>query len=165
MTGRDPRILAAGTAPTPFTAEEIRHGCPTGRVIVITTEQPTTTTTHREVRFIEGDADGATQRVTPVDPDGAPIGESEVRTTSWTDLQAHASFPAETTTITREVLDTVLGELDCLRYEVDRGDATDTFWFATSLPGMPVRFTQHEQGVLVTTSTVTANRFESAIGG
>lgn len=159
MSG-DPRILGEDMAPTPFTAEEIRLGCPPGRVMMIATEQPGQPTTRREIRFVGGDADTATQRFTAVDEDGEPIGESDLRTTSWKDLQAHASFPARMTAITREVLHTDLGTLDCLRYEVDRGEETDTFWFAESLPGMPVRFTRNEQGRLVTTTTMTANRFE-----
>lgn len=165
MTSPDPRILGEGMAPTPFTADEIRRGCPAGRVIVLTTERPGEAAAHREIRFLAGDADTATQRVTTLDGDGAPMGEGEVRTSSWKDLQAHASFPTHTTTITPDVIDTVLGTLDCLRYDVDTGDATDTFWFATTLPGMPVRFTRHQRGRLVAATTITANRFDGPTFG
>jgi hypothetical protein len=160
MSEQDPRVLGEGMAPTPFTADEIRQGCPAGRVIMVATEQPGEAITHREIRFLEGDGDTATQRITPVDGDGAPVAESEIRTTSWKDLQAHACFPDDRTTITPVVIHTVLGTLDCLRYEVRRDDARDTFWFATALPGMPVRFTRQRQGRVVTTTTVTANRID-----
>lgn len=159
MTGHDPRVLGDGTAPTPFTADEIRRGCPPGRTIVVATERPGEATTRREIRFAAGDADVATQRITALEGDGRPTDEAETRTSSWNELQAHASFPAAATTIEDEVIDTELGPLECWRYEVRDGDADDTFWFAKTLPGMPVRFTRHERGRLVRMTTVTANRW------
>ena len=161
MTGPDPRIIAAGTAPTPFTADEIRSGCPPGRVMVVATERPGEAPILREIRFVATDADTAIQRFTPVDVGGMPIGESELHTSSWLDLQAHASFPADRTTITSEEIETPLGTLDCLRYEVEDGDVLDTYWFSHVRPGMPVRFARHEDGQLAMVATVIVDRVEA----
>lgn len=36
----DPRVVQPGHAQTPFTADEIREGCPTGRTIGLLVEPP-----------------------------------------------------------------------------------------------------------------------------
>jgi hypothetical protein len=72
---------------------------------------------------------------------------------SWAELQAHASFPAERTAISEESRDTPLGRLDCLRYTVTDRSTVETFWFATAKPGMPIRFVSAVDGQV--TSAVT----------
>ncbi|MGH8871612.1 MAG: hypothetical protein ACRDWS_06540 [Acidimicrobiia bacterium] len=45
--------------------------------------------------------------------------------------------------------DTPLGYLECLRYAVVEGSTTDIYWFALSLPGMPVRVETYDDGALL----------------
>ena len=96
---RDPHVLEPGQAPTPFTADEIRQGCPAGRTIRLRVEAVGQTPFHRVSRFVECDEAGATMERARLSLDGVPLGEPEVDRVTWRDLQAHASFPANDTTI------------------------------------------------------------------
>lgn len=128
----DPHVLGEGLAPTPFTAAEIRTGCPDGHTLRVRTTSAgvVSEATHR---FDDGDADGVT--ISHLSDTG-----SHSARVAWLDLQAHASFPEDRTTISTEVITTEIGELDCLRYDVE-GEPAMTFWFALAHPGMPVRYT------------------------
>ncbi len=132
-------------APTPFTAEEIRAGCPPGRTVTTQTTSKDGTTVS-VTTFLEGNDVGA-----QCDFDG------ERGFVTWEGLRAHASFPADATTITEETITTALGTFDCLRYDVARESGIDRFWFAKNLPGMPIRIESEAGGLVVSTSTVTAN--------
>ena len=133
----NPHFLQPDHAPTPFTADQIRRGCPKGRVV--TTE---TTTAEGVVT--------ATTEFVSTSPEGAvvkgPRGEAEV---TWHQLQSHASFPADQTEITRELITIPVGELECNVYNVRRGEETHRFWFAESKPGMPVMMTVESDGQIV----------------
>jgi hypothetical protein len=154
---RDPHVLEPGQAPTPFTADEIRRGCPAGRTIRLRVEAPGETPFHRVSRFVEADDTGAMLERTRLSLDGDPLGESDVGRVTWRELQAHASFPAERTTIESDRIETAIGELDCLRYTVRDGATEDVFWFAKDLPGMPIQYLTREAGEVVTTVTVVDN--------
>lgn len=97
-------------------------------------------------RFSECDAEGAT-----ITSDG------QAHRVTWRDLQAHASFPAESTAIANETISTPLGELECLRYVTTRDDGTHTFWFDTARPGMPVSHKLERDGEIITSTVVTAD--------
>ena len=92
---RDPHVLAPGRAPTPFTADEIRAGCPTGRTIRLRVDVVGETAFHRVSRFVECDQAGATMEHSRLSLDGSPLAEPEVDRVTWRDLQAHASFAAD----------------------------------------------------------------------
>ena len=62
-------------------------------------------------------------------------------------------MPADATRIDEETIDIPAGRYECLRYTRVIGDTIDTFWFAKSAPGMPLRFEQRVSGQLVLTST------------
>lgn len=141
--------------PTPFTADEIRDATPDGHTIDILTEELGTVSRHRTT-FTECTADGAVIRTVALDATGAEAGEPVVGRSTWVELQAHASFPAEATVRSSDTLDTPLGRLDCLRYELRRGDDVMVFWFATELPGMPVHHSTVREGEPVSVTTVTA---------
>jgi drug/metabolite transporter (DMT)-like permease len=151
---RDPHLLGPGRAPTPFTAEEIRRRSTEGRVKHIRVESADEPAYVRSVRFVDCDAEGATVERTRLDHDGAPTGALERHRVAWSDLQAHASFPAEQTEIAQERIEIPIGVLDCLRYTVTDGESVDTFWFAKDAPGMPVRYTSAVAGQVVSTTTV-----------
>lgn len=154
--GDDPHVLA----PTPFTADEIRRGCPVGRTIRLRIDAVGEPGFQRSSRFVECDESGAVVERIRLSLDGAPLGEPEVSRTSWRDLQGHASFPAAATTIESERIETAIGPLDCLRYTVRDGTTDRVFWFAVDLPGMPVRYLTRVDGQVVSTVSVVANTVE-----
>jgi len=135
----DPRVLGADLAPTPFTAAEIRESCPDGHRLLVRTVLGGKVSFHCD-SFAAGDADGCALTQVVTDASGTPVDEPRTSRVTWRELQEHAAFPAAATTIGRERIDSPLGELDCLRYDVRRATGTSTFWFATRHPGMPVRY-------------------------
>ena len=150
----DPHVLAPGMAPTPFLAEEIRGVCSAGRTLRALVEAAGSPPSFRVSRYVACDADGATLERSLVSLDGTLLADPEVDHVTWLELQGHASFSAADTTIEPERIDTALGTLDCLRYTVRRGDVDEVFWFATDLPGMPVRRATLRAGQVLVTVTV-----------
>jgi hypothetical protein len=142
----DPHVVEPGHAPTPYTADEIRRGCPAGRTIRLLVESADGKTFIRTTRFMDCDEHGAIQDRALFSVDGEPLGPVQTDRSSWAELQAHASFPAERTTISEESIDTALGRLDCMRYTVTDGPTVETFWFAKAKAGMPVRFVSEIDG-------------------
>lgn len=122
----DPHVLAPGRAPTPFTAEEIRVGCPAGRTIRLRVDVVGETPFHRVNRFVECDEAGAIMQQSRLSLDGSPLAEPEVDRVTWRDLQAHASFPADDTTIGSERIETAIGKLDCPSRQRPAGSAGQT---------------------------------------
>lgn len=155
--GSDPHVMTEGAAPTPFTAAEIRDNCPPGRTthlrVASKGEPPVITIT----RFVSRDSEGGEQETWMTDESGTPLGDVSRSSFAWTDLQAHASFPAATTSVGSETIETELGTFDCHRYIVTRDDGVSTFWFASELPGMPILFTTVRNGETVVTATLIAN--------
>jgi hypothetical protein len=158
MMADDPHILGAGRAPTPFTADEIRQGCPPGRTIRLLVEPGGAEPFVRTNRFVDCDADGATIERSRLGADGTPMGPVDASRSTWAELQAHASFPADRTTIVADTLELQIGVLDCLRYTVTDGSSVDTFWFARSAPGMPVKVVGREAGRVTSTVTIIDDR-------
>lgn len=153
----DPHILEPGHAPTPFTAEEIRAGCPDGRTIRLLVEVDGAPTGLQTNRFHDGDAEGATIEAQRLTLSGEPVGPPERARVTWLGLQGHASFPADSVTIEPDVITTPLGHLDCLRYTRANAAGIDRFWFATSLPGMPALYETERDGRVVLRVTMTEN--------
>ncbi|MDH3189809.1 MAG: hypothetical protein OEM39_04115, partial [Acidimicrobiia bacterium] len=84
---------------------------------------------------------------------GQPLGAASEMVATWDELQAHASFPADSTSITEEELTIPIGRLACLRYVVTEGAETKQLWFASSLPGLPVK-TIYSEGATTRLTTV-----------
>src|SRR5688572_23478557 len=112
----DPHVLASGHAPTPFTADEIRDASGVAKPIRRLVDDAGGPSYHLVSRYLECDDVGATMERARFSLDGAPLGDPQVGRVTWLDLQTHASFPADATTIESEVIDTAIGDLDCLRY-------------------------------------------------
>jgi hypothetical protein len=138
----DPHVLGPGLLPTPFTADEIRAGARGGKTIRMLVEEPDGTTYLRVNRFRDADDEGATLERWTSGPTGIVQGEITSSRVTWLELQGHAAFPADLTTLSSETLQLPIGRVDCLRYEVrESSDAEpETFWFAIDHPGMPVRY-------------------------
>jgi len=154
----DPHVLDPEHLPTPFTADEIRAAAPDGYIVETLTEEADGTVARQRTVFVDGDEDGVTMRVEVVDEAGSPVGDERAGRARWLDLQGHASFPAAVATRSSEQIETPLGALDCLRYEVGMADRTMVFWFSVDHPGMPVRHLAHRDGAVESTTTVTAIR-------
>jgi len=150
----DPHVLAPGQAPTPFTAAEIRDRCAVGKTIRVLVEIDGEPPYQRVTRYVECDDSGATIERSDLALDGSPLEEPEVDQVTWLDLQGHASFPEDDTTIESEAIETPLGELECLRYTVRDSSSEKVFWFAKDLPGMPVRFLVRNEGKVGMTVSV-----------
>jgi len=157
MMAADPHLLHPDHRPTPFTADEIRAGCRPGRTIRMLVIQPGEAPVVRVTRFASADAAGAEQDLWQETLDGARLTATERRRSTWLDFQGHASFPADTTEIDEEEIDIPAGRFECLRYTNRDGGAVRTFWFARSAPGMPLRFEEREDGILVYSSTAVEN--------
>lgn len=149
----DPRVLDPGHAPTPFSAEEIRFGCPESRTVMVQHEYPNTDPKFWRTRFVECGETGPEIVNQQVKADGIPLGPETRMKVTWDELQAHASFPRDDTTIEEVVTRTPLGDLDCLLYTVSDGVELKKLWFAKALPGMPVR-TQHITNGVETAATL-----------
>lgn len=153
----DPHQLRPGDLPTPFSAEEIRVGCPPGRTVRALVVRPDADPIVQVTRFVSGDAEGAEQAFWTETPDGVRLSEPQRRRSTWLEFQGHASMPAASTRIDEEEIEIPAGRFACLRYTRVDGDTVDTFWFARSAPGMPLKFDERVAGVLVFSSTAIEN--------
>lgn len=140
--------LHPGHLPTPFSADQIRDASRVGRRIRIRTDAAGETT-FREVRYVATDADGATQQFIPTDADGNQAGPPVERRSAWRDLQGHASFAADRTTVEETSHDLAWGTEPCWLFRVSDGEAETRYWFARRLPGMPVIVESWVRGELV----------------
>jgi hypothetical protein len=151
--------------PTPFSAEQIRDGCPVGRTIRLREERAGEEPKFRRIIFTEVDGATSVQELQATDADGTPLGEASLGHSTWLDLQRHASQPADATTVEEVRLALPFGEFDCWLYTVGAPDAELRFWFAKELPGMPVRIEQWVDGSLAARSLMIANETPPADGG
>ena len=80
MTAKgDPHVLAPGTLPTPFTADEIRDGSPVGKSIRLLIEADGQDPIIRVNRWVECDAQRATVEKTKYSLAGDQLGPPEIR--------------------------------------------------------------------------------------
>lgn len=142
-------------APAPFDADQIRRGCPPGRVVVTRVPVPDGEDTWWRTTFVECDETTATIESQQMTREMEAIGEPTLAVSTWHDLVGHAAFPAAETIVSAETLVTPVGRLDCLVYRVGGdADGAQILWFARSLPGLPVRTASIAGGREVITSEV-----------
>lgn len=132
MTDSDPHLLGPGLLPTPFTADEIRDATGAGRLIRLLLEGPDGPMGEHVNRFSDTDEEGATLARWAAEDPSAVVSNR----VTWAELQGHAAFDADTTSVSTVRLSTPLGELTCRRYDTDDG----VFWFSIDHPGMPVQY-------------------------
>lgn len=135
--------IGGDLAPVPLAPGELGRRIPEGSTITFRLEaagQPPFLVT---TEFVEVDEAGATMRDTQTELDGTPRGEPTTARATWEELESHAHFPRETTTITETEIDVPAGTFAAYRYEIrttDDGVPTVTrLWFAKELPGPPVK--------------------------
>jgi hypothetical protein len=135
--------------PTPFTAEQIRKGCGEGRTTTWLLTSPGKWTAHQSFTFSECDKEGCKLSVKRWKPDGTVIKEGSSRGT-WKTFQSHASYLEKTTKLTKETIKTKVGKLECLVYTntlmVNTSTQVTKYYFATKLPGPPVRLEMTRDG-------------------
>lgn len=158
------RTLEEGHAPTPYTAAQIRDGCPSGRVCTFRLDSAGGYSMIKRYRYLEADDQGVTIEAS-VEASGP--GRSQAPSTSrsnWRELQRHASFPADSTKISDQEVQTPAGTFQCMRYVVttEEGGKTVVKYldFARELPGMPVRLTLEYDGEQVSTMTLISHGAE-----
>src|SRR5579872_4078316 len=153
----DPHQLEPAHLPTPLTAEEIRLGCPPGRVLRYLHERVGQARSIHVSRYVYASAEGCIQESWQESPDGVRQGDPERSAATWLELQQHASFPSATTERDDDEIELDAGRFSCMRYT--RVDETGTwrFWFARDLPGAPVRFEQHVGDQVVFKATLLEN--------
>jgi hypothetical protein len=149
----DPYQFRDGDRPTPFSAQEIRQGCPPGRtvraLVVRAGEEPYVHVT----RFLTGDEDGANQEVWNEMLDGTRLTETETGQSNWRELQGHASMPADWTEVTEEEIEIPAGRFAYVRYTRTDEESVGVFWFAKAAPGMPLKFEKRVDDKTVFSST------------
>jgi hypothetical protein len=159
----DPHVLRPDHHPTPFLADEIRAASRAGRMVRQLVEVAGESQITRVQQWLDVDDEGATRAISTLDIDGNTIDERRAHST-WLELQRHASMPVATTTIDEVTIDSPMGPLDCLRYTSIDGDTVETFWFARSIPGMPVYTERRLRGELVERVTMLSNQVEPLPG-
>jgi len=131
---------SAELAPVPYPAARIHEATASGRGYLFRLESPGAPTKRMRMRFDAVDDSGAALVRTEwaeADPEPAPTAATRV---TWQELEAHAHYPRDRTTITSESVQTPAGIFPCKLYTVNAGDGTTTrAWFAVDLPGAPVR--------------------------
>lgn len=150
--------LKADHAPTPFSAEEIRRGCPEGRKSIFKIEMTGRDVVFMNWEFTKVDEENAVFSSFNTNAQGEKLGEIQTEKVPWKVLQGHASFSAADTTITVVPLTLEGKNYQCWLYEV-RGihegkEMLNKFWFAQTIPGPPVLTERYIEGTKVMTMTM-----------
>lgn len=140
--------------PTPFSADQIRDASEIGRQVRVRDEVLGESPTFRQITVVAADAAEGTREVVAIDASGELIGPPTLGASTWLELQEHASKPADRTVVTVEDLELTWGTERCWLYVVLDGADETRFWFARSMPGMPVRVEAWTNGVMTERSEV-----------
>lgn len=144
--------------PTPFSAAQINDGfMAAGEVRSRIVRMGSDPYVHVR-RNLSADGDIGTYEVWTETLDGDRTSEPEQGSSTFLELQAHASMPVATTTIEPVEIDIPMGRYQGLRYKRVQGDMVDTFWFALARPGAPVRIESQVGGKVVFSSTAISER-------
>ncbi len=163
-------VLREGDAPTPFTAEEIRRGCPDGRVLTLRITQGGRQGFLQVIRFQDPDEEGVDVVLGMTALDGSPISTPRTEHDTWKELQARYSFPAKDTTITDDEVVLEAGSFDAWRYDVQvtksgMPPGTNKFWFAKDFPGPPIKIQKEVAGTISLVSEMVSNEVAGNAGG
>lgn len=160
----DANRMRADHAPTPFSAGQLRAGCPDGSWIRFKVETPDAPAAFLVFRFLNGGPKEVTVASTLFDADDKMIGEPSAKRQQWTDLQTHASFPAAQSRIDPASFDTYRGRLDGWLYTVretrDGRALLTRYAFARDLPGPPVLLEEYTAGKLTRRMTMVGRGVE-----
>lgn len=149
--------------PTPYTANQIRAAMPEGTKIWMRMETPKAVT-QEEWEVVDADAETVTMSFKVFDEAGKKLLEERPeKTTTWTELRDHASFPIATTMRAEGRIDTPVGSFDSWLYIVDTVGEDGLpllmhYHFAKELPGPPVLMTKTVDGKTVLTVKMVGRR-------
>ena len=146
--------MSPDRAPTPFSAEEIAAGCRPGRLSIYRITEQGAPTIELRWEFTGGDAETAEYVAQPHDERGGELAPPIPTTAAWTELQAHASYPEDFTTISIETIEVPAGTFECWKYVVDDGRTVSRAWFPMDLPGPPALKVDSVDGVEVASMTL-----------
>jgi hypothetical protein len=153
------RTMRDGAAPTPFTAAQIREACPPGRRSTYRIEIPGRPVFLQTFHFLESDEEGCDIEMIRTNLEGISLAEPSTSRSTWEELQSHASWPKNATTIRVADVEVPAGPFpEASLYIVERtagGKATVTqSYFARELPGPPVKMVQLVDGETLMTMTL-----------
>ena len=145
--------LEKGDAPTPYAASEIRRDCSSGawRTYQIETLKAAGwKKTQQTTRFVAGGPQVVEISVVDTDAEGRQ-GETRTISSTWIELQKHASFPDAHTVIELVPVELGVGQFDAWLYSVvdPKTGGEMRLWFATTLAGPPIHMEQWQEGRLI----------------
>lgn len=144
--------------PTPFSAAQIRDGFVVGREVRSLIVREGAEPYVHVRRNASVDDESGVYEVWTETPEGERMSEPEQGSSTFLELQQHASMPIAATAIDPVEIDIPMGRFDGLRYTRAQGDMVDTFWFALTRPGAPVRIESRVGGTVVFSSTAISER-------
>lgn len=154
--------LSDGTAPRPFTAEQIRQAMPLGHVVRVRFEAQGAEPHEQRWEVTFADATRCTIASKIYDLRGALVRDEGSGTSQWTELREHAAFPAAETVISSGTIEVPAGRFQTRVYRVTSRDGlfttVKTLHFATTLPGPPVLMTVERNGEQVMKMTLLERR-------
>jgi hypothetical protein len=142
--------LASTSAPTPYTAAQIRETNPPGSRLVFRLELTGQPAAVRVIEFVGGDATLAVVESSMLTEQGQPIGDVDRSEATWVELRDHAAFPADRTRRVRSIATVPLGRFEVWQYTVESEEGgapvTTRYSFAVDRPGPPVLLEQEADG-------------------
>lgn len=131
-----------GTAPRPYTAEQIRDAHPDGTELKFLVHQTDADAVVQVMRFGGATAEGTTVESWTETRDGVRVGASKKQRAGWQELRDHAAYDAALTARERSACSVKAGDYECWHYTVRAADKADQtvqhFYFAIDMPGPPV---------------------------
>jgi hypothetical protein len=150
-------------APRPFTAEQLHDAMPVGSELRYRLEEVGKPTTIMVMQVTAADPRSVTIATRMLADDGTPLGGPDSKTSEWSALVRHASFPRAATRVSEATVETAAGNLPSIDYEVrtpagDGSDVVTTYRFARSLPGPPAVLVREQGGVVVSRMTLISRK-------
>ncbi len=131
------------TAPSPYTAMQIRDSSAVGRTYRYRVESMGKAAIEKKLVWKTWSEQDCSIESSKYDLAGKAIGKPKVEKSSWQALRQHAVFLEKNTTTRNEKVTVPAGTFDTTVYqlveEVDGNLLTKHFWFAPHLPGPPVK--------------------------
>ena len=97
--------------------------------------------------WLGGGEDSGEAEFSKLDLSGERVAGPRRTEMEWADLQAHASYPAEATTIEETSVETAAGTFEAWLYTVTSENLVERAWFAKDLAGPPVLKIDERDGV------------------
>lgn len=142
---------APALAPFPYTPGQLRDASKAGRIYRYKATAKGGAVSYFQMQFDAVTHADCTVTSFGCDAAGKQLGESGTATSTWEQLQAHASYPADRTAITSDTITVGAGTYDCMKYEIRSAKepgVINYFWFAKDQPGAPVKFGTWRNGAV-----------------